>query len=321
MQPKNLFLIDGAAGAGKSDLIEYVYRTIKDKKSSILDKYTTRTIRKIEKQKEDEDKIILDLQFVSNEGFEKLKKNQEFYHYTYPRIMGNQYGFSRASLIQALEEVDNVFLIIRSASVIEHIIKDFPEINVIPIFIYTIESKVAERLKKDGYNKIEIAYRLSRTKDAMDDYYNKPTLYKHVIINNSVKPVYQQHLNEVFKLYARTGINMLRISAMECYSLPRAIRTHKDTMLKMLATYDYRNNIFVMMDFDSKNDNIYNTIKSAINSHGYNCIRADKEGWASLTNDEMTNPYAVLYCCKYGIALFDKPPKGRYALNVNVATN
>ena len=42
MKIKNLFLVDGAAGSGKSDLIEFVRRQLQSKNTIIMSKYSTR---------------------------------------------------------------------------------------------------------------------------------------------------------------------------------------------------------------------------------------------------------------------------------------
>jgi hypothetical protein len=45
-------------------------------------------------------------------------------------------------------------------------------------------------------------------------------------------------------------------------------------------------------------------------------VRADDAAWNITGN--VYNPIAVLYCCKYGIALFDEPEEGQ-AYSPNVA--
>jgi len=72
-----------------------------------------------------------------------------------------------------------------------------------------------------------------------------------------------------------------------------------------------------MMKFRQDNMDTYELIKLILDSSDYNCVRADMSEW-SLTRDDVYNPYAVLHCCKYGIALFDNPEPGSQ-YNVNVA--
>ena len=313
MQPKNLFLIDGAAGTGKSDLIDFVRHHIVGKRAAILKKYTTRKLR----DEEIRTSKPLDLVFVDDRKFDNLKEKGNFYCYYYPRKDGARYGFYYQDVKEKLEAYDNIFLIIRSASTIKDIVSDFPEVNVLPIFIYTIETKIENRLKKDGYKEGEIEYRLSRSAEAMDDLYTHPTLYDCVIINNSDKPTYQRQLKERFDKLLAPKPNILRISAKESYPLPAVLIPHKDNMVSNLKKYNFNKNIFVMMKYREKNKSVFDLIQMVIESAGYNCVRADMPEW-DLTHDDIYNPFAVLHCCKYGIALFDESERD-YIYNTNVA--
>jgi len=158
----------------------------------------------------------------------------QFYWYKYPRHDGAKYGFSKSKLESKLEEYDHVFVIIRSATTIKDIILDFPDINVIPTFVYTIETLIEKRLRKEGYNDDEIKYRMHRSTEPMDDLYTHPTLYEHVIVNNSDKTTYQRQLKERFDLLLRPNPNVLQISAREYYQLPAALIPHKERMVSLL---------------------------------------------------------------------------------------
>jgi hypothetical protein len=111
--------------------------------------------------------------------------------------------------------------------------------------------------------------------------------------------------------------NILRISACEYYQLPAVLIPHKGKMVAKLRRHNYSKNVFVMMRYREDNRDTFNLIKMIIESAGYNCVRADLPEW-SITNDDVYNPFGVLYCCKYGIALFDAPEKD-YTYNPNVA--
>ena len=63
-----------------------------------------------------------------------------------------------------------------------------------------------------------------------------------------------------------------------------------------------------MMKFRDNNTQFSDFIKLELAKYGYNCVRADDPEW-NLTNN-VYNPIAVFYCCKYGIALFDEPEDG-----------
>ena len=69
-----LFLIDGAAGTGKSDLMDFVKRQ-SDYDIYSVGKITTRGQRNIEEAK------TTDLTFVSPDEFEKRKSMGDYYTY------------------------------------------------------------------------------------------------------------------------------------------------------------------------------------------------------------------------------------------------
>lgn len=79
---------------------------------------------------------------------------------------------------------------------------------------------------------------------------------------------------------------------------------------------DYERNVFVMIKYREENLPLRKYIKRTLKDHGLNCIYADDPEW-KLTS-EVHNPLAVLYCCKYGIAVFDKPDRNQL-YNPNVA--
>ena len=70
---KNLFLVDGVSGTGKTDLVEWVLNRHSD--VDIVKKFTTREKRDYEKDIEE----FLDLEF----GFSKEKLKQLKLDYTY----------------------------------------------------------------------------------------------------------------------------------------------------------------------------------------------------------------------------------------------
>ena len=92
MNPKRMFVIDGAAGAGKSDLLEFVERQIAGHKAAILKKFTTRKLR----PEEERIRKALDLKFVKEKEFDALQKVGDFYSYRYPRRGGERYGFYKS---------------------------------------------------------------------------------------------------------------------------------------------------------------------------------------------------------------------------------
>lgn len=84
-----------------------------------------------------------------------------------------------------------------------------------------------------------------------------------------------------------------------------------------INTTNVFSNVFIMMKYRDYNEELSNFIIDTLKENGLNGIRADMEDW-NLTEDSVFNPLAVLYCCNYGIALFDKPLDGQY-YGANVA--
>jgi len=81
-------------------------------------------------------------------------------------------------------------------------------------------------------------------------------------------------------------------------------------MLRKLTNSPYEENVFLMMKFRSENDKLHGFVKEEIERHGFRCIRADDSTWNITKN--VYNPLAVLFCCKFGIALFDTPEPGNF---------
>lgn len=79
---------------------------------------------------------------------------------------------------------------------------------------------------------------------------------------------------------------------------------YKKDIERVLEKFPYSQNVFLMMRFRDSNKELSDFIIEILNEGGLRGIRADHPEW-NITND-VYNPIAVLYCCKYGIALFDE---------------
>jgi hypothetical protein len=89
----------------------------------------------------------------------------------------------------------------------------------------------------------------------------------------------------------------------------------QDDIRRQLERFPFEKNVFLMMRFRKKNKALSNHIIKHLAAAGLNGVRADLPQW-NLTKD-VYNPIAVLYCCKYGIALFDEAEENQ-AYNPNV---
>jgi len=188
---KNLFLIDGASGTGKSDLLRWVADNNADD-VGIVRKGTTRQPRSYE---EGDSEILLDLEFLSEASFDG-----RHYDYTYA-YGGGRYGLSRVALTRELLVRDNVFVIVRNIAMTSRIASDYGFINVVPVFIYTDHSELTLRLQASGVDQDTIAFRLKRSEIALRDYYGHPGAYAETVINNSSRDVFHSTVARLIEKY------------------------------------------------------------------------------------------------------------------------
>ncbi len=304
---KKLFLIDGAAGTGKTDFIYYVKQ--KYHNANILCKYTTRPIRK------DEDKDNLDLIPISEEEF-KTKNIKEENSYVYG---GCSYGFDEDDLNKSLEKYEYTIIIIRSYQIIKSLTNRYKErAFVVPVFIYTDRNLVEQRLKMDGYSPEKIEFRLKRSETCWEDYLENDYLEIPIIINNSNKLDFHRKINQLFQSkLVKERYDYIYVNPSLKYELISPLLGYKEIIKSKLEKYPFEKNVFLMMKFRNDNNGTYKYIKKELEKNGFNCVRADDKEWEHIT-DTSFNPMAVLYCCKYGIALFDEAEKGS-TYNPNVA--
>lgn len=115
---------------------------------------------------------------------------------------------------------------------------------------------------------------------------------------------------------ASNALDCIEINGVK-YPLMRDLAPYKRNIEKRLEQTSFDRNVFLMMKYRDYNSDLGKYIISLFKGKGVTCIRADMESW-KLTGDSVTNPLAVLYCCKYGIALFDEPEDGE-SFGPNVA--
>lgn len=141
---KKLFLIDGAAGTVKSDLIRFI-NTVLSPNSVIVTKYTTRP-----KRRNDD---LVDLNFISDEEFKLIK--QECFYYPYGKEDDGYgkfyYGILKKTLEDAIQKYENIFVIVRNAKVIKEIKQIYEsKLKIVHIFIYSDRLCTKERLEKEA---------------------------------------------------------------------------------------------------------------------------------------------------------------------------
>jgi guanylate kinase len=206
---KNLFLIDGASGTGKSDLMRWV-ADYNAGNVTILRKGTTREERDYEKN---DPTLLLDLDHLTADEFKSRN-----YEYTY-RYGGASYGISAKDLTRAVTTADDVFLIVRNTNVIKQIAVDYQVLNVVPVFLYTDSDKLVSRLRREGLSGDMLKFRMARSKIAMKDYFRHPEVYREVIINNSDKEAFHNIIERLVAKYASApSCDPFLVSVMMSYN-------------------------------------------------------------------------------------------------------
>ncbi len=82
-----------------------------------------------------------------------------------------------------------------------------------------------------------------------------------------------------------------------------------------LDDFPFENNVFIMMKYRRSNKALSDFMIETLAEKGFRGVRADDPDWNITGN--VYNPLAALYCCKYGIALFDEAEEGQsYSANV-----
>jgi hypothetical protein len=110
--------------------------------------------------------------------------------------------------------------------------------------------------------------------------------------------------------------DLLVLADGSSFRLMKPLIGFRDDLMRHLERSPYHKNVFLMMKFRSSNRDLSDFIAETLSAHGLVGVRADAPQWNITAN--VYNPLAVLYCCKYGIALFDEPESGQ-AYSPNVA--
>lgn len=312
---KTLFLVDGAAGTGKSDLLHYLAQK-KKPTATFVAKYTTRAKRQEETQR----RTALDLRFPADSLSDFMKRTEDptFYWYSYgARGAGEElYGFYRSDILKTFTEHEVVLVIVRDFETIERLRRDLPQIRCVSVFVYTDRDLVIKRLRRDGYDEEAIKFRLSRQPVAWSDYLKYSDRYDEKLINTSERKDFEVLIEALIRRWVTRAPGQLAVSGRDSFSLPPALIGFQGQIERRLRDYCYERNVFLMMKFrGDRNRRVYEFIQQTLAVHGLNCVRSDEPYWDITRNTY--NPIAVLYCCRFGIALFDVPEeRNEYSPNV-----
>lgn len=200
----NLYLIDGAAGSGKSDFLRYC--SDENKIDCYLVKYTT-------KEKDADGVGRKDLVYLTDAEYNAIKEETD-YEYRYPSTSTTKYLIKRKQLDELLKVHNDVFVIVRSSQVIKKIKEDYKRyinINILSIFIYCDNEKLSTRTREqiikkntelsEDAIKEKIRIRLDRNKECIDSYINSLSkndiIYDYVILNDVSHEQYYQCIDNI----------------------------------------------------------------------------------------------------------------------------
>ena len=172
MNKEKIIIISSPSGAGKTTICKNILK--KNNKINLSISYTTRPIRKAEKNGKD-------YFFVSNKKFIDLKKNNFFIETA--KVFGHFYGSPYINIKKAFKKKQHIIFDIdwQGANKLR---KKFPNNNIIDFFILPPSKKeLKNRLMMRGRdNKIEIKKRLSLAVKEIS-HYNE---YKYILVNDNI---------------------------------------------------------------------------------------------------------------------------------------
>jgi hypothetical protein len=118
---------------------------------------------------------------------------------------------------------------------------------VIPLHVHTDQTFIPERLKKDGFNNEQIAFRMKRSDITWKAYLENSDSNIKIIINNSNKENFHRKINSLFKEYSFMKIDtpdVLYVNPSLKFALIKPLVGFKDDIVRKLEKYPYEKNIF-----------------------------------------------------------------------------
>src|ERR1019366_697949 len=116
--------------------------------------------------------------------------------------------------------------------------------------------------------------------------------------------------------FARVKEQTVSIPREGSYELIKPLIGFRRDIERQLARHPFAQNVFLMLKYRDSNCDLSTFIQETLATAGLKGVRADQPEWNITGN--VYNPIAALYCCKYGIALFDEPEEHQ-AYSPNVA--
>ncbi len=160
----------------------------------------------------------------------------------------------------------------------------------------------------------------NRLKNAIEKLIHKSTEVTYKITEETeedkVVKRFKMAISESLEQYAIVKEKTLSIPEEGNFEVIKPLIGFKRDIEKQISKFGYNKNVFLMMKFRDDNKELSDFIIENLAKHDLVGVRADQNLWNITKN--VYNPLAVLYCCKYGIALFDEP-EDHQAYSPNVA--
>lgn len=205
----NLFLVDGAAGSGKSALLDYCCTVRED--SDFIIKHTT-------KPKDSDGVERNDLIYSKPDDYDR--NPNEYFVYNYPEHSSVRYFISKKQLEDKLKEKRNVFLIVRSVKVIKEIKEFYSKylnVNIVTLFLYCdkeqLKQRTIQQLKESASDLSEelmqekVSNRINRNNECLKSYVNslaiREKIYDYIILNDLDKEEYFNCINNIVHLFEK----------------------------------------------------------------------------------------------------------------------
>lgn len=184
---KRLIIIAGASGAGKSFLLQQMSEI--DSNIVPVKKLSTRSPREYEKKSGAEIDLLFD---CTNEQIKECK-----YKYRYEN---NSYGILKEDIENALDHNNIPFVIVRDCEEIIELKKDYKDALVLYLQAGLSGDDLANILKKQGRDEIDINTRDERSKKDHSQYVRYPELFDYTLVNYFESDSLIEHFKSILRI-------------------------------------------------------------------------------------------------------------------------
>ena len=138
---------------------------------------------------------LCDVAGVAEDAFARLAATGDVYAYRYG---GYWYGLQRSGLTNALQRYRNVTAVMGSVLIIKQIREEFRTARVIAIALTAREDLIIKRLQAAGCTHDEIATRVARSQQILDELAREHDAFDYVIENNGTQAALEHRIMTLF---------------------------------------------------------------------------------------------------------------------------